>query len=65
MTRAYGVLNDDSAMAGDVKRIAGYLRAKRAWIIIDSTGIVRYARIEDPRTLVPNDEILAIVNKYR
>ena len=65
MTRAYGVLNDDPAMAGDVKRIAGYLRAKRAWIIIDSAGIIRYARIEDPRTLVPNDEILAIINKYR
>lgn len=65
MTRAYGVLNDDPTMAGDAKRIAGYLRAKRAWIIIDSTGIVRYVRIEDPRNLVPNDEILAIVNKYR
>ncbi len=65
MTRAYGVLNDNAALAHDPKRIAGYLRPKRAWFVIDKAGIIRWARVEDPRGLVPNDEILAIVNQYR
>lgn len=65
MTRAYGVLNDNPALASDPKRIAGYLRSKRSWFIIDKDGVIRYARVEDPRGLVPNDEILEIVNKYR
>lgn len=65
MTRAYGVLNEDAAAIGDPKRIAGYLRAKRAWFVIDKTGIIRYAKVQDPRGLVPNDEILEVVNQYR
>jgi len=65
MTRAYGVLSDNPAHASDAKRIAGYLRAKRAWFVIDKAGIIRYAKVEDPRGLVPNDEILEVVNKYR
>lgn len=65
MTRAYGVLNDDATAVNDPKRIAAYLRAKRAWFVIDKTGVIRYAKVQDPRGLVPNDEILEIVNKYR
>lgn len=65
MTRAYGVLNDDASAINDPKRIAAYLRAKRAWFVIDKTGIIRYAKVQDPRGLVPNDEILEVVNKYR
>lgn len=58
MTRDYGVLNDNPAMANDAKRIAGYLRAKRAWFIIDREGIIRYAKVGDPRGIMPNDELL-------
>ena len=65
ISRAYGVLNDDPALMQDSKRIAGYLRSKRAWFVIDKEGIIRYAQVGDPRGLMPNDEILAIVNKYR
>jgi peroxiredoxin len=65
MTRAYGVLNDDPSWANDPKRIGGYLRAKRAWFIVDKDGIIRYARVNDPRGLVPTDELLEVVEKYR
>ncbi len=53
MSRTYGVLNDDASAAADPQRIAGYLRSRRAWFIVDKAGVVRYARIEDPRGLVP------------
>lgn len=65
MTRDYGVLNDNPALAGDAKRIAGYLRAKRSWFIIDKAGIVRYAKVEDPRGIMPNDELLEALEKLR
>ena len=65
MTRAYGVLNDDATAAQDTKRIAGYLRAKRSWFIVDKEGIVRYVRVTDPRGLVPNDEILEVLSKLK
>lgn len=64
MTRAYGVLNDNPAMANDA-RIAGYLRAKRSWFIIDKEGIVRYAKVEDPRGIMPNDDLLEALEKLR
>lgn len=65
MTREYGALNDNPALAGDAKRIAGYLRAKRSWFIIDREGIVRYARVEDPRGILPNDELLDVLQKLK
>lgn len=65
MTREYGVLNNDAAMANDAKRVAGYLRAKRAWFIIDKTGVIRYAKIEDPRGIMPNDELLEALQKIQ
>ncbi|MBX9903996.1 MAG: redoxin domain-containing protein [Burkholderiales bacterium] len=65
MTRDYGVLNDDPALAKDAKRIAGYLRAKRSWFIIDREGIVRYANVGDPRGIMPNDELLEVLAKMR
>ncbi len=65
MTRDYGVLNDNPALANDAKRIAGYLRAKRAWFIIDREGIVRYAKVGDPRGIMPNDELLEALEKLR
>lgn len=65
MTRDYGVLNDNPAMANDIKRIAGYLRAKRSWFIIDREGIIRYAKVEDPRGIMPNDDLLEALEKLR
>ena len=65
MSRAYGVLNDDPAMAQDTKRIAAYMRSKRSWIVVDKEGIVRYMRVTDPRGLVPNDEILEVLAKLK
>ena len=65
VTRAYGVLNDDPAMAQDAKRIPGYLRAKRSWFVVDKEGVIRYVRVTDPRGLVPNDEILELLAKLK
>lgn len=65
MTRAYGVLKDDPADANDAKRIAGYLRAKRSWFIVDKEGIIRYAKVEDPRGILPNDELLEVLARLR
>ena len=65
MSRAYGVLNDDPTAAQDPKRIAGYMRSKRSWFVVDKAGVVRYARVTDPRGLVPNDEILEVVDKLK
>lgn len=65
MTREYGVLNDNPALASDAKRIAGYLRAKRSWFIIDKEGVVRYANVGDPRGIMPNDELLEVLQKLR
>ena len=65
MTRAYGVLNDDPAAANDAKRIAGYLRAKRSWFIIDKAGVIRYAKVGDPRGILLNEELLAELDKLR
>lgn len=64
-TRAYGVLNDDPAMAHDPRRIAVYLRPKRSWFVVDKQGVVRYIRVTDPRGLVPNDEILELLGKLK
>jgi peroxiredoxin len=65
IARAYGVLQDDPAMAQDPARIPQYLRAKRSWFIVDKDGIVRYARVTDPRGLVPNDEMLEVLAKLK
>jgi len=65
MSRTYKVLNDDATAANDPKRIAGYLRSRRAWFIIDKTGVIRYAKLDDPRGLVPADEMLEVVQKYK
>jgi peroxiredoxin len=65
VSRAFGVLNDDPALLEDAKRIPGYLRAKRAWFIIDKEGIIRFAQVNAPLDILPNDQLLEVVNKYR
>ena len=63
MTKAYNVLNDDPKMAEDPQRIPTYLRAQRAWFVIDKQGVIRYIKVGAPREpLLPNDEILKVLS---
>ena len=56
---AYGFLDTNPA-----SRLFRY--AKRAYVIIDKTGTVRYKKIlETPRELVSNDELLAELDKLK
>ncbi len=66
MTKAYGVLFDDPKMAEDPQRIPTYLRAKRAWFVIDKQGMIRYAKTTEPRDFQPpNDEILKVLSELK
>jgi glutaredoxin-dependent peroxiredoxin len=66
MTKAYGVLFDDPKMAEDPQRIPAYLRAKRAWFVIDKQGVIRYAKTTEPREWQPpNDEILKVLSELK
>ena len=58
MTKAYGVLYDDPKLGEDPATIGRYLRAKRAWFVIDKQGVVRFAQTNEPRDIIPNDDIL-------
>ena len=63
MSRAYEVLYDDPQMAQDPAQIARYLRAKRAFIVIDKGGVVRYVKVTEPRdNLPPTDEIMRVLS---
>jgi len=56
---AYGMLDTDP-------KSLLYRYAKRAYVIIDKAGVVRYKKVLDnPRDLVPNDELLAEVDKLK
>ena len=56
---AYGFLDTDPK-----SRLFRY--SKRAYVIIDQTGVVRYKKIlEKPGELVPNDELLAELDKLK
>jgi peroxiredoxin len=56
---AYGILDTDPS-----SRLYRY--AKRAYLVIDKTGVVRYKKILDnPRELIPNDELLAELDKLQ
>jgi peroxiredoxin len=58
MSRAYEMLFDDPAMANDPQKIPLYLRSKRAWVILDKEGVIRYIKTTDPKTTNINDELL-------
>jgi peroxiredoxin len=62
MLRAYDSLNDDAEMAKG-SRISTYLRAKRAWFVIDKQGFIRYMKVESS-SLVPTEELIEVVKKY-
>jgi peroxiredoxin len=65
MTKAYGVLDDDPKLAEKPETIPGYLRAKRAWFVIDKQGIIRFAQTNEPRDLIPNDDILKVLSALK
>jgi glutaredoxin-dependent peroxiredoxin len=65
MTKAYGVLYDDPKLADDPATIGRYLRAKRAWVVIDKNGVVRFAQTNEPRDILPNDQILKVLSELR
>ena len=66
MGKAYDVLFDDPKMAEDPQRLPVYLRAKRAWFVIDKQGVIRYAKTTEPREWQPpNDEILKVLSELK
>ena len=66
MGKAYGVLFDDPKMAEDPQRIPAYLRTRRAWVVIDKEGVIRYMRTNEPRDWQPpNDEILKVLSELK
>jgi peroxiredoxin len=66
MGKAYGVLFDDPKMAEDPQKIPTYLRARRAWVVIDKEGVIRYMRTNEPRDWQPpNDEILKVLGELK
>jgi peroxiredoxin len=62
MLRSYDALFDDPAMAKS-NRINVYLRAQRAWYVIDKQGIVRYMKVGSP-SLIPSDELIEVIKKH-
>ncbi len=62
MLRAYGALFDDPEMS-KTARISAYLRAQRAWFVIDKQGFVRYMKVGSS-SLIPSDELVEVVKKY-
>jgi peroxiredoxin len=65
MTKTYGVLFDDPKLAEKPETMPRYLRAKRAWFVIDKQGIIRFAQINEPRDLIPNDDILKVLSTLK
>jgi peroxiredoxin len=65
MTKAYGVLYDDPKLAQDPATIPRYLRAQRAWFVIDKDGVIRFAKTTEPRDLIPNDELLKVLSELK
>ena len=65
MTKAYGVLYDDPKLAEDRATIGRYLRAKRAWVVIDRNGVVRFAQTNEPRDILPHDQMLKVLSELK
>jgi peroxiredoxin len=62
VSKSYDVLYDDPDMANDPKKIAIYLRAKRAFFVIDKEGVIRFARVTEPRDIKPpTDDMLKVI----
>jgi peroxiredoxin len=66
MSKVYSVLYDDPKMADDPKTIFLYLRSKRAWMVIDKEGVIRYLTTTEPRdTQPPTDAILKVLSELK
>ena len=49
-----------------LQRISTYLRMRRAWVVIDQEGVIRYMRTNEPRDWQPpNDEILKVLSELK
>jgi peroxiredoxin len=62
VTKAYGILNDDSQLLEDPKTILLYMRRKRSWFIIDKAGLIRFVKTTEPTVVIPNDELLKVLS---
>ncbi len=58
--------NDANKAWAENQRIPTYLRAKRAWFVIDKQGVIRYVKTSEPREWQPpNDEILKVLSELK
>jgi peroxiredoxin len=49
-------------MANDPKKIAIYLRSKRAFVVIDKEGVIRFVKVTEPRDVKPpTDDMLQVI----
>jgi glutaredoxin-dependent peroxiredoxin len=65
IAKAYGVLFDDPQLVENPAIIWRYVRAQRAWFVVDKSGIIRFAQTTEPRVLIPNDEILKALRELQ
>ena len=65
VAKAYGALFDDPQQVENPATIRRYVRAQRAWFVIDKGGIIRFAQTTEPRVLIPNDEILKALRELQ
>jgi peroxiredoxin (alkyl hydroperoxide reductase subunit C) len=65
MAKAYDVLFDDPQLVEDPATIRRYIRAKRAWFVIDKAGVIRFAQMTEPTVLIPNDAILKALRELK
>jgi len=62
VSKSYEVLYDDPEMANDPKKIPIYLRSKRAFFVIDQEGVIRFAKVTEPRdTTPPSEDMLKVI----
>jgi peroxiredoxin len=62
VSKSYDALFDDPAMANDPKKIAIYLRSKRAFVVIDKEGVIRFVKVAEPREFTPpSEEMLKVI----
>jgi peroxiredoxin len=59
--RAYGVLYDNPGWATNPAAVPLYLRAKRAWFVIDRDGILRYVKTASPDITKMSADLLQVL----
>jgi len=65
MAKAYDALFDDPQLVEDPATIRRYIRAKRAWFVIDKAGVIRFAQTTEPTVLIPNDAMLKALRELK